>query len=79
MSENPRSYLVCEGFQFDGVSELFVGDIEPSQPVGLVFAGPEGSVMLPQASTFPDARQSLSFFLPQHPNRPEGMRSVDWF
>ena len=52
MGKSGALNLVRELLQLGGVGELFVGDVEPSQPLGLVFAGPEGGVVLPQASYF---------------------------
>ena len=44
--------LVRERLQLGCVGKLFVGDAEPSQPLGLVFVGPERGVLLPEPSYF---------------------------
>ena len=42
--------LVGQVAKLGGAGELFVGDAEPAQPVGLVIAGPKGGVALPEPS-----------------------------
>src|SRR5208282_6083544 len=42
--------LVGQIVELGGAGELFVGDAEPAQPVGLVIAGPKGGVALPEPS-----------------------------
>ena len=52
VGESGASDLVGDLVQFGGAGELFVRDAEPAEPLGLVFAGPEGGVVLPEASYF---------------------------
>ena len=53
MSEKPTALdFVRERLQLGCVGELIVGDAEPAQPLGFVFAGPERGVLLPEPAYF---------------------------
>ncbi len=53
MSEKPALLTSsAKSLKLGGAGELFVGDVEPAQPLGLVIAGPERSVALPEPSYF---------------------------
>ena len=51
----------ASGAELVAVSDLLGGDVEPAQPLGFVRAGPERSVVLPEAADLVAARQSSMF------------------
>ena len=53
MLEPSQLYFFCKFLQSIVLRDLLVDNIEPSQPLRLVFAGPQTRIAIPQSLHFP--------------------------